>query len=381
MYNNKNYMNKIYLDNNATTLIDKRVLDIIKDEKYPLNPSSMHSYGRIAKEKLFNARSTIANFLKTKDENLIFTSGGTESANSSIRGIAESNPKCHIISSNSDHSCIYNTLLYLQIKGFDVSLLPTGKKGFLDINKINDAIKPTTKIIVISAVNSETGVKTDIEPIAKIAKEKDIHLIVDGVALLGKESFTIPDGISAMFFSSHKIHGPKGVGLIYLKSSIKNYTPLLYGGPQEMSKRSGTENLQGILGFAKAIELLDEYMPASTKNMISLKDHFEKTLLSEIDISINGEGNKICNTSNICFKNIDAQDLLILLDQNGVLASLGSACTSGSVIISRVLLNMGYDPKDARSSIRFSLCRNTTKEEIDKALEIIIKAVKKLYNL
>ncbi len=381
--NLKNYQ-KIYLDNNATTQIDKEVLDEMLKFHLPLNPSSTHFFGKKAKEFLEDAREKIASYLQVEANNLIFTSGGTESANIGIRSLIEhpfnisTYRKTHIIASDIDHSCVYKTLKHLEKKGFDISYIKTGKYGAIKPKQIFASIKKNTKLIVISAVNSETGVKTDVDKIAQIAKDNDIFLFVDAVAWLGKEKFTIPKGVTTMGFSSHKLHGPEGVGLCYIKEGIK-ISPLFFGGPQEFEKRAGTQNLRGIAAFAKAVELLNNHLPKATENMQQLKNHFENTLKSELkNVSINGEGPKICNTSNICFKNIDAESLLILLDKKGVLASHGSACASGSMELSRVLLNMGIDPKDVRSSIRFSICRNTTKEEINKALEIIISTVKKL---
>ncbi|NGX34584.1 MAG: Cysteine desulfurase IscS [Candidatus Anoxychlamydiales bacterium] len=378
----QNKHQKIYLDNNATTLIDTEVLNKVNSLDFPANPSSAHFFGKKAKEMLEDAREEIASYLKVKAKCLVFTSGGTESSNIGIRSLLE-NPsslqeKGHIIASDIDHSCVYKTLKYLKEKGFEITYVKAGKYGAIKPDQILPLIKENTKLIAISAVNSETGVKTDIEKIAKIAEEKNIYLFVDAVALLGKEEFEIPKGVTSMGFSSHKLHGPQGTGLCYFKEGIK-MSPLFFGGPQENEKRAGTQNLSGILGFAKAIELLKEHLPKATTHMLNLRDHFETFLKNELkDIYINGEGPRVCNTSNISFKGVDAESLLILLDREGVLASHGSACASGSMELSRVLLNMGIDPKDVRSSVRFSVCRNTTKAEIDKALKIIISTVKKL---
>jgi len=373
---------KIYLDNNATTSIDKKVLDQIINLTSPLNPSSTHFYGKKAKELLEDAREIIASYLKVKNNNLVFTSGGTESSNLGIRSLLESRSKIkekgHIIASDIDHSCVYNTLKHLEKEGFEISYIKVGKYGAIKPDQIISQIKKNTKLIATSFVNSETGVKADIDKIAKIAEEKDIFLFVDAVAILGKEEFVIPKGVTSMGFSSHKLHGPQGVGLCYFKEGTK-ISPLFFGGPQELERRPGTQNLRGIVGFAKAVELLKKYLPKASENMKKLRDHFESTLKSELkDVFINGEGPRVCNTSNICFKGVDAESLLILLDREGVLASHGSACASGSMELSRVLLNMGIDPKDVRSSLRFSICRNTTLEEINIALKIIISVVEKL---
>ena len=374
-------MTKIYLDNNATTRIDPEVLIAMQKDSLPYNPSSIHFYGREANRILNESKATIAKFLKTTPANLTFTSGGTEAVNMAIRGIVNNYPSSHIIASKIDHTCVYNTLLDLPSKGHNISFIDVDKSGAMKVEDIEKNITENTKAIITSSVNTETGVKTDIEAIAKIAKEKNIFLIVDAVGSLGKELFTIPAGVSAMCFSSHKMHGPQGVGLLYLKSNIK-FTPLYFGGPQEDNKRPGTENLMGIIGFAKAIDLLNSLLPKATKYMQELRDHFEDILKKELkNIYIHGEGERICNISNICFKEIDAESLLIMLDQRGIMASHGSACASKALAPSRALLNMGVSTKDALSSIRFSLSRNTKKEEIDKSLEVIISLVKNLRNI
>ncbi len=368
----------IYLDNNATTNLAKEVEESMRDILLPLNPSSIHFYGRKAKNLLTAARSKIASFLKVKPDELIFTSSGTESVNTAIKGIISNYPKSHIITSDIDHACVYNTVWELKNKGQEISYLKVGSYGALKPHQIQEAIKENTKLIILSYVNSETGVVTDVEKIAEIAQNHNIDLVVDAVAILGKELFTIPNGVSAMCFSSHKIHGPKGIGLLYLKKGA-NFTPILTGGPQEYEKRAGTENITGILGFAKAVELIEKKLPKATKHMQNLRSHFEKNLKQKLpDIIINGKGPRICNTSNICFKNIDAEAMLIKLDQNKICASHGSACSSGSLSPSRVLLNMGINPKSARSSIRFSFSRYNTKKEIDRAIDQIIKIVNSL---
>ena len=272
---------KIYLDNNATTSIDKEVLDQIINLTLPLNPSSAHFYGRKAKELLEDARGKIASYLKVKTENLIFTSGGTESSNLGIRSLLENSSKPqekgHIIASDIDHPCVYNTLKHLEKEGFEISYIKAGKHGAIKPDQILPLIKENTKLIATSFVNAETGVKTDIDEIAKIAEEKDLYLFVDAVAILGKEEFVIPKGVTSMGFSSHKLHGPQGVGLCYFKEGIKT-SPLFFGGPQELEKRPGTQNLRGIVGFGKAVELLNKHLPKATENMQKLRDHFESTL-------------------------------------------------------------------------------------------------------
>lgn len=362
----------IYLDNNATTELDPLVLkEMLKDLGPPYNPSSTHALGKKAHLMLIEAREKIASLLKVKSEEIIFTSGATEGLNMLIKGLAT--PKGHIITTDIEHASIYNTILDLEKKGYSVSFLKTD--GSPSLAQIKEAIEENTNLLVFSAVNSETGIISDFEEIAAFAKEKNIALILDGVALLGKKSFSIPLGVTAMAFSSHKIHGPKGIGLVYLSASAK-LKPLLLGGSQEWQKRAGTENLSGILGFAKAIELAYENLDANVEKMLSLRDFFENALAKTLDISINGKSHRrICNTSNISFNGIDAEDLLMQLDLNKIAASHGSACSSRSLQPSRVLLNMGLGMPKAKSSIRFSFSRLTSHEQLIKTVNIIHAAL------
>jgi len=363
--------NLIYLDNNSTTLLDPQVLKVMEEELSgpPANPSSLHTFGRMAKEKLLSARHKIADFFKTTPQNLIFTSGGTESVNLALRGFLMNLHGAHVITTDLEHASMYNT--FSSIHDIDITYLSPGLYGASQCADIEKAIKPTTKLIALSAVNAETGVMIDLEAISALAEDHKIALFIDGVALLGKKIFQIPSGVSAMAFSAHKIHGPKGTGLLYAKKEF-NLSPLITGGPQEKERRAGTENLAAILGFSKAIELID---PHAIQTMALLKDHFESSLKKTLNISINGTGPRICNISNICFKSTDGETLLINLDKNGIMASLGSACSSGLTGPSKVLLNMGISRQDALSSLRFSLSRYTTKEEIDYTITTLLKLV------
>lgn len=364
---------KIYLDNNATTGIDPRVLEAMLPElsSSPSNPSSVHSFGREAKNRLQKSRETIAAFLKVKPQEILFTSSGTEAMNLLLRGLFPSEVKGHAISSNVEHSCVYNTLLDLQNRGLEISFLPAGLFGAITPDQIKQAIRPNTKFIALSAVNSETGVKCDIDAIGKIALEAGIPLIVDGVAWLGKELFTLHPGVSAAAFSGHKIHGPKGVGFAFIRSSLK-LCPFITGGGQEGNLRAGTENLPGIIGLAKAVELLSLELPAATERMALLRDRLEAGLITHAaPVVVNGMGPRICNTANLSFPRDSGEDLLIALDLAGIAVSHGSACSSGALEPSRILTEMGLPPQIAKSAIRFSLSRNTTPQEIDKAIAII----------
>jgi cysteine desulfurase len=372
---------KAYLDSNATTMVDPLVATAMIEDltSFPANPSSQHALGKKAKQVLSQARETISSYLQVKPSEILFTSGGTESMNLLIRGIAT--PGCHIITSNIEHSCVQKTLQDMEKLGYSVSYLPAGLDGSCAISLVKEAITPATKLLVFSAVNSETGVKQDISLLANLALQCNIPLVIDAVALLGKEIFTIPNGVTAMGFSAHKFHGPKGVGFIFLRSKTK-ITPLLTGGGQEYGLRSGTENLTGIVGCAKAVELLNVKLPSATKHMEALRDHFESALLKAFPfLQVNGKSARICNVSNIAFAGIDAETLLIHLDRLGIYASQGSACASGALEPSRILLQMGLSSSLVKSSVRFSLNRNTTLEEISYTLSVLLELIPKLRSI
>ncbi len=370
-------MQRIYLDNNATTPLDPRVFKamLLDLSSSPLNPSSIHWFGQQAHSHLSNSRRIAASFFKVKPEEIVFTSGGTESLNFLLRGLGT---KGHVITTSIEHSSVYRTLQTLEGGGLDVTYLPVGLWGAPLPAQIADAIKTHTRAIVLSASNGETGVKIDLDAIASLAASRDIPLLLDAVAYIGKEPFSLHPGIAGIAFSGHKFHAPKGVGALYLRSDLK-LTPLLTGGNQETMRRAGTENLAGILGLAEALQILNEKQGEITATLTNLRDHLEKGLFREVpDLAINGQGPRIANTSNIAFLGIDGETLLMQLDLSGIAVSHGSACTSGALEPSRVLTNMGIDRKTARSSLRFSVSRMNTREELDVAIERVAQIVKKL---
>lgn len=354
-------MSKIYLDNNATTELDPRVLAamIAELEAGPSNPSSIHSFGRKAHARLMEARDLIANYLGVRNDELIFTGSGTEAVNLALLGLK---PNGHIITTKIEHASVYHTIESL---ANPVTYLPIREEGHVRLADLEEAITLKTCLIILSAVNSETGVKNPIDEIANLAKRYGIPFIVDGVALLGKEEFVIPDGVTAMAFSAHKIHGPKGVGLLFLRKGSK-ITPLFLGGGQEQMRRAGTENLPGIIGFAKTVDLLKTELPEAVIRMQKLRDRLENGLSN---IRVNGTGLRVCNTSSITFLGADGEDMLIKLDQMGIAVSMGSACSSGVLRPSRVLLEMGFSNKEALSTLRFSLSRFTTEDEIHEVIK------------
>lgn len=370
---------RIYLDNNATTAVDPEIIDEITLAFQTLigNPSSVHFYGQQAKARLQKARDEIAKTLSKEisSREIIFTSGATEALNLVIRGLDEEHG--HVISSDVEHSAVYATLQQLKNPSY-VTFLKAGLYGAVTLDAVKQAYRHDTKMIVLMAVNNETGVKTDIAAIAAFAKEKGIHFVVDGVALLGKEPFEIPGGVSAICFSGHKFHAPKGVGFCMIRRHLK-LKPYMTGGEQEFGLRGGTENLIGIIGMQAAIRILNQKLEHSSKEMQRLRDKFEISLQTQLpNVSVNGLGIRVVNTTNLCFKGIEGELLLAHLDREGVAVSLGSACASGALEPSRVLLNMGLPVEDAVSSIRFSLSRMTTEDEIDRAIEIIVRVVNRL---
>lgn len=374
-------MRRIYLDHNASTPLDPLVLQamIQELEEGTGNPSSIHFEGQRSRRRLELSRQTIASFLGVRSNEILFTSGGTEGANTLLKGVFKDVFKGHIISSDVEHSCVYQTVQELEQKGCDISFLKAGAWGAVTIESVKQAIRPDTRLITLMAANNETGVKTDIESIALLASQFRIPFIVDGVALLGKEPFKIPAGVSAMFFSGHKFHAPKGTGFIFLRSNTK-LSSLVVGGPQESGRRAGTENLPGIIGLAKAIQLLNGQQEQFALHMQSMRDQLEQSLLTHFPdlVVVNGEGPRVVNISNLSFLGIEGEALLMNLDLEGLSVSHGSACSSGAIEPSRILLKMGLPMARAQSAIRFSVSRNTTQEEIEESIRILIKVVQRL---
>ncbi|MDB6080745.1 MAG: nifS, partial [Chlamydiia bacterium] len=334
---------KIYLDNNATTAIAPLVIEsVIHAFSTFGNPSSAHSFGQEARALVVKARDSMASFLKVKPHEIIFTSSGTESINMLLRGLFGFYPVGHIITSSVEHAACYNTVQALEAAGCKVSYLMPGLHGAVTVDQVVEALTPQTRLITLMAANNETGVITDLEAIGRIALERGIPFIVDGVALLGKEPITIPEGVSAIAFSGHKIHAPKGVGITVIrKGGREKLAPYLTGGPQELGRRAGTEDVPAIVGLGRAIELLSHDGLHAYDRMRRLRDEFEEELLQLGDVLINGQGPRISNTSNMAFLGVEGELLLMQLDREGVAVSHGSACTTGALEPSRILLNMG----------------------------------------
>ena len=372
---------RIYLDNNASTPLDPRVAEEIRQKVSDLqgNPSSTHAFGKKTRSLITKGRDTIAAALKVKPSEVIFTSGGTEGINMLVRGLAAQKEKGHIITSSAEHSCVLASCKLLEASGVKLTVLNPGTAGAVTYEQVKEAIVPETSLIVLMAVNNETGAKTDIDRIASLAMEKGISLVVDGVSQFGKVKIApFHPGITAMVFSGHKFHALQGIGFAYVRHGTK-ISPLLVGGEQEYGKRAGTENLLGIASMAKAVECFAERQEEYVEHILMLRDRFEGRLLSSLkDVYVNGDGERTSNVSNLAFMGVDGETMLMMLDQQGVAASHGSACSSGALEPSRVLAAMGLPLARVTSSIRFSFSRMNTVEEVDRACAIIETIVKKL---
>ena len=356
----------IFFDNNATTPISLEVLSVITHslKTIPGNPSSITNDGRFAKNQLITARKKIATFLGSRPGEIIFTSGGTESIYTLIHGICKNKKKPIITTSIEHKSVLYSiedTALTPKFLSVDQSYTPS-------IDELLTLLDAGASAIVLSLVNGETGSLLPVKDIAEIAYRYNVPLILDGVAALGKMPIHLYKGITAIAFSGHKCHGPKGTGFFYLSSNYP-FFPTFRGGMQENGFRSGTENVAGILGLTKAIEEITE---DRYTYLADLRKAFETKVTSIFPTCrINGGENRVSNVSNIFFEDIDGDHLLIYLDQNGITASLGSACSSGSLEPSHVLLGMGYSRKYAGSSLRFSFSSMNNLQEIDEACEML----------
>lgn len=385
-------MQNIYLDNSATTRVEPEVAKIMTEymvEKFG-NPSSIHLYGQQAKYALDDAREKVANVINANYKDVFFTSGGTEADNWAIRGIIEKyrkkNEKAHIVTSQYEHGAVYETCKMLEKKYpelVSVTYLIPDEKGYILPENVEKAFTNDTKLISIMHVNNEIGNINDISSIGKLCRDKGIIFHTDAV-----QSYTkVPIDVKAMNIdllsaSAHKIYGPKGVGLLYIRNKV-DLLPITYGGHQESGKRNGTENLPGIIGFGKAAEIAQNAYEIDIPRIASLKKKLYKIISNGLkDIVVNGDiENGYGGVLNLSFIGVEGESLLLALDLEGVCVSTGSACSAGSVKPSRVLLSLGRGEEEAQSSIRFSIGRNNTMEEMEFAGNAVIKAVERLRSM
>ena len=372
----------LYLDHNATTPIDPEVraamLPWLENEFG--NPSSVYSLGRRASAALSIAREQVAVLVGAQPSEIIFNSCGTESTNTAILSALAIDPdKRHIITSAVEHSATNKLCEYLATRGYEITWLPVDKDGLLDPEKLESAITADTAVVSLLWANNETGVLFPIEEIVFITTRRKVPLHLDAVQAAGKVPINLEElGVQYASLSAHKLYAPKGVGALYVNRRAR-YTPLLRGS-QEESKRGGTQNVASIVAFGKAAELAQKHLLTAAERIGKLRARFEQTLLSTVEgVRRNGTDEpRLPNTSNLTFAGIEAEAALLLFDKEGLCCSAGSACSSGSINPSHVLTAMGVNRDEARASLRFSLGRTTTEEEIDRALEIIPRIVAKL---
>ncbi len=370
------------MDHSATTPVDPAVKEAMLpyfSEKFG-NPSSIYSIGREARRAIEESRQKIADLLGAKKDEIIFTGSGTESDNLAIKGLAYKNRKKgdHIITSSIEHHAVLNACKYLETQGFSVTYLPVSREGFVNPADVEKAITPKTILITIMYANNEIGTIQPIEEIGRIAKEKSIPFHTDAVQTAGKIPVNVDDlGVDLLSISAHKIYGPKGAGALYIRKGIR-IEPLLHGGGHERNLRSSTENVAGIVGFAKAAELARERL-AEEQKITSLRDSLIRGVLEIKDSYLNGHpAKRLPHNANFRFSYIEGESLVLNLDMKGIAASTGSACSSTSLEPSHVLLAIGLRPEEAHGSLRLTLGLGNTKEDVDYVVSVLPEIVDKL---
>jgi cysteine desulfurase len=375
----------VYLDNNATTKVDPRVIEAMWPfvHQYYGNPSSMHHWGAEAAAGVTEAREKIAALLgAVSTDEIVFTGGGSESDNLGIMGTLRAYPeKKHIITSSVEHPAVLGLCRELESRhGYQVTYLDVDQEGLLNLDQLRDALRPDTAIVSVMMANNETGVIFDSAAVGRIVKDAGVAFHVDAVQALGKLPLDMKNSpIDLLSVSGHKVHAPKGIGALYVRKGTK-LRPLIVGGHQERGRRAGTENVPAIVGLGQACELASTYMDEENGRIRALRDKLETVLLSRIpDSQRNGHADlRLPNTSNISFRFIEGEGVLLLLDRANIAASSGSACTSGSLEPSHVLKAMGVPFTSAHGSIRFSLSRYNSEQEIDYVTAVMPRIVERL---
>lgn len=380
-------MDRIYLDNAATTRIDPEVFQAMKpyfEEEYA-NPSSSYRFAGAVNGKIQKVREQIADFLGAKSQEIFFTSGGSESDNWAIKGIADSlrEKGNHIITTKIEHHAVLHTCEFLERHGYEVTYLEVDEFGLVDPKEFEEAIKPNTILASVMFANNEIGTIQPIPELGRIAHEHGVLFHTDAVQAFGHIPIDVQKmNIDLLSASAHKLNGPKGVGLLYIKSGVK-LPNLIHGGAQERGRRAGTTNAPGIIGFGKAVSLAKERLEEDSAYEKKLRDKLIQRVTAEIPYTkFNGHPEKrLSNNANFCFRFVEGESLLILLDQKGICASSGSACTSGALDPSHVLLAIGLPHEIAHGSVRFTLSRETTEEEIDYTVDTLKEIVDRLRSM
>ena len=378
---------KVYLDNNATTKVDEEVVKAMIPyfSEYYGNPFSLHLFGNETGLAVTQARQTIADILKAKPNEIIFTASGSEADNLAIRGIAKAykHRGKHIITSTIEHPAVKNTFMDLMEDGFEITMVPVDENGVMIMDEFKKALREDTILVSVMHANNEVGSFQPIEEIAKITKERKIIFHVDAVQTMGKvEIYPEKMGIDLLSFSGHKFHAPKGIGVLYKRDGVR-LARIITGGNQEGKRRPGTSNVPYIVGLAKALQMAVANMKEVWDKEEKLRDYFEDEITKRIpEIKINGKGaRRLPGTSSITFKYLEGESMLLNLSLKGIAVSSGSACSSDSLQPSHVLLAMGIPAEFAHGTLRFSLSKYTTKEEIDYTIESLVEIIGKLRDL
>jgi len=377
-------MRRVYLDHAATTAVHPEVLE----EMLPYlkgefgNPSSIYSWGREAKAAVEKARARLAHLLGADPAEIVFTSGGTESDNFALRGVAAANRQKgnHIITTKIEHHAILHTAEQLEKEGFRVTYLPVDKDGLVRPEDLEEALTPDTILVSIMFANNEIGTIEPIAELARIAKSKGVIFHTDAVQAVGNVPINVKElGVDLLSLSGHKIYGPKGVGALYIRRGTR-IEPLILGGAQERKWRAGTENVPGIVGLGKAAELAEKELPQRMKHLTELRDLLIDGIMEKIDhVRLNGHRTqRLPGNANFCFEYVEGESLLLNLDLAGIAASSGSACTSGSLEPSHVLMALGIPPEVAHGSLRLTLGRENTREDVEYVLSVLPEIVAKL---
>ena len=376
-------MRTIYFDNNATTQVAREVLEEMLPYFHDLygNPSSMHSFGGQVQDKIQEGREKVALLLGAHPDEIVFTSCGTESDNAAVRGALEMVPeKRHFVTTRVEHPAIWNLCPYLRKKGYRVTELSVDRKGRLDMDEVRASVTEDTAIVSVMMANNETGVLFPVEEIARIARSRGITFHTDAVQAPGKIPLDMSrSAIDLLSLSGHKLHAPKGIGVLYVRKGTR-WSPFLIGGHQEQGRRGGTENVPSIIGLGKAAELALKHLGEETTKVKSLRDRLEKGLLDRVPSTlINGDpDHRLPNTCSLSFEYVEGESILMMLNDHGICASSGSACTSGSLEPSHVLRAMGVPFTAAHGSIRFSLSISNTQEEVDYVIEHLPPIIERL---
>ena len=379
-------MKLVYADNNATTRVDDEVLEEMLPyfKEFYGNPSSIHTFGRQVSSKMDLARERVASILGADTSEIVFTSCGTESNNYAIHSSLEAHPdKKHVVTTKVEHPAVLNVCKYFGKNGYEVTELGVNNDGMLDLDELRDSIRDNTAIVSIMHANNETGVIFPIEEIGKIVKEKGVIFHCDAVQAIGKIPVNLKNSsIDLLSMSGHKLHAPKGVGVLFIRKGVR-IDPLIIGGHQEDNRRSGTENVPYIIGLGKACEIAEGFVKEEQTEVRRLRDKLEKGIKDQLThVAISGENSeRLPNTSNVSFEYVEGEATLLLLDMAGIATSSGSACTTGSAEPSHVLQAMGIPPVTSRGTIRFSLSRYSTEDEVDYILEKLVPIVKRLQTL